>query len=130
MPTSKRRAISDWTALAIVAGAVAFLIPFYYFDRMDLARPSLFSATAIGCAVATRWKVRKSAWFLAAIAMVIALHVFAIVRVQWDEEWVSIYVLGTFALIDYGLILAFVKLIEVICRSSGEAESHTGDSVK
>jgi hypothetical protein len=107
-----------------------FLTPFYYFDLMDLARPSLCGAAAIGLAVATRWRVRSARWFLASIAMVMALHAYVILRVQWDEEWISMYILGIFALIDYGLILAFVKLIEVICRPSEGTEESGRNIVK
>jgi hypothetical protein len=102
-----------------------FLTPFYYFDRMDLARPSLFAAAAIGLAIATRWKARTYRWFWIAIAMVVALHVYAVLSVEWVEGlWASGYFIGTVALVDYGLILAFVKLIEVICKPTEAAESH------
>jgi len=114
--------LSNLTTLAIVAGVMLFLTPFYYFDRMDLARPSLASAAAIGCAIATYWKAKTRLWFWIAIAVVASLHVYAVLRVQWTDERVSIYVLGILALIDYGVTVALIKVIEIICRSPEEAE--------
>ncbi|MGA2349945.1 MAG: hypothetical protein ABSF70_05870 [Terracidiphilus sp.] len=115
--------LSNISQLAIVAGVFLFLTPFYYFDRMDLARPSLCSAAAIGCAIATFWKHSTRRWFWVTIAGVIALHVYAILRIDWSEEWASVYVIGTIALLDYGVIAGLIKLVEIICRSPEEAES-------
>jgi hypothetical protein len=119
---NRRGNLSTLTTLAIIAGVMLFLTPFYYFDRMDLARPSLASAAAIGCAIATYWKARTRLWFWTAIAAVVSLHVYAVLRIQWTDERVSIYVLGTITLIDYGATLALIKVIEIICRSPEEAE--------
>jgi hypothetical protein len=119
---NRRGNLSTLTTLAIIAGVMLFLTPFYYFDRMDLARPSLASAAAIGCAIATYWKARTRLWFWTAIAGVVSLHVYAVLRIQWTDERVSIYVLGTIALIDYGATVALIKVIEIICRSPEEAE--------
>ena len=124
MPVPKRGRLSRWTYYGIVVAVMLFLIPFYYFDRMDLARPSLFGAAAIGLAIATRWKDRSYRWFWIAMAMVIALHVYAVLRIEWAEGlWASGYFIGTVALIDYGLILALIKLVEVICRNTEEVEN-------
>jgi hypothetical protein len=129
MPIKKRKGLSEWATIAIIPGVVLFLLPFYYFDRMDLARPGLFSATAIGLAIATRWKLRTRRWFWVVIAMVAALHVFVMLRVQWDEDRISPYIIGILALIDYGLVLAFIWLLEIICRTPEEAESRRRKSL-
>jgi hypothetical protein len=116
----KRRA-PRWIGWAIAAGAFLFLIPFYYFDRMDLARPSLFGAIAIALAAATLWRLRVHRWFWIAIAMVIALHVYAILRLAWDQSYIPQFVIVTISLIDYGAVVGFIKLIELICRDTEES---------
>jgi hypothetical protein len=115
--------MSEWITAAIVLGVMLILVPFYYFDRMDLAGPSLGSAAAIGLAIATCWKDRTRRWFWIAIAGAIALHVYAILHFRWSEKWASIFVIGFIALLDYGVILLVIKFIEIICRSADEAES-------
>jgi hypothetical protein len=63
--------------------------------------------------------------------MVIALHVYAVLRIEWaDGLWASGYFIGTVALIDYGLILAFIKLIEVICRPPEDGQSQRSNPLQ
>jgi hypothetical protein len=126
MPVQKRKRLSGRLTVAILLGVVLFLIPFYFFGRMDLARPSLFGATAIGCAIATRWKLRNRRWFWIAIAVVTAVHVYIIGRFHWDEEEMSQLVIGAYTLIDYALILVVIWVAEIICRTPEEAESRRG----
>jgi len=122
--SSKRKTkAAPWMTWAIVAGTLLFLTPFYYFDRMDLAQPGLASAIAIGCAIATFWKFKTRRWFWPTIAVIAAIHAVAIFRGVWTYEWISVYFIGMVTLLDYGAILALMKLIEVICRSPEEAES-------
>src|SRR6202011_1841932 len=96
MRIQKRKKLSSWITVAIILGVIIFLAPFYYFGRMDLARPSLFAATAIGCAIATRWKLRTRRWFWMGIAIVTAIHVYLIVHFQLDIEWLSQFVVATY----------------------------------
>jgi hypothetical protein len=119
----RKEVLSNLAVVAIVAGVFLFVTPFYYFDRMDLARPSLAGAAAIGCAIASYWKARTRRWFWITIAGVVALHIYAILRVEWSEEWASVYVIGIITLLDYGVIVGLIKLVEIICRSPEEAES-------
>ena len=126
----KKWDLSNLTTLAIIAGVMLFLIPFYYFDRMDLARPSLGSAAVIGCAIFTYWKVRSRRWFWIAIAGVTALHVYAVLHVEWSDERASIYILGFLGLIDYGSTCGLIKIIEIICRSPEDAESQRSNTLQ
>ena len=115
-----KRRTPRWIGWAIVAGVFLFLVPFYYFDRMDLARPSLFGAIAIALAAATLWRLRVHKWFWAAIAIVVALHVYVILRLAWDQREIHEYVILAISLIDYGAVVAFIKLIEHICKDTEE----------
>lgn len=126
MPVQRRRRLSVRLTVAIIFAVVLFLLPFYYFGRMDMARPSLFAATAIACAIATRWKLRNRRWFWLAIGTVTAAHVYLIARFRWDEEEMSQLVVATYTLVDYGLILVLIWLAEIICRTPEEAESRRG----
>jgi hypothetical protein len=101
--------------LKIIAGVFLFLIPFSLLGRMDLALPSVISAAMICYAVSLRWRLRRFWWFWVAVAMVVGLHVYLILRVPWGKERIAslLYVLP-FALVDFGLILGFFKLIEIV----------------
>jgi hypothetical protein len=123
MQVRTKKSRSNLLAYAIVFGVFLFLAPFYYFDRMDLSLPSLAAATAIGLAILTRWKVRTRRWFWIAIAIIVAVHIVLIFRFPWNGERISSYVLGFYTLVDYGLILVFIWLIEVISRTPEESES-------
>ena len=110
-----------WIPYAIVAGAILFLLPFYYFRQMDLAQPSLFGVVAISCAAATFWKWRIHQWFWAAIAIVVALHIYAILRIAWGHRELSEIEVLAYGLADYLGVLAFIKLVEIICRKTEES---------
>ena len=129
MRIQKKRRLSARLTVLVILGVIVFLLPFSYFGRMDLARPSLFGATAIGCAIATRWKLRNRRWFWIAIGIVSAIHVYVIYRFQWDEGAMSELVIATYTLIDYGLILVLIWVAEIICRTPEEAESRRGKSL-
>jgi hypothetical protein len=53
--------------------------------------------------------------------MVAALHVYAILRLAWDQRYIPQFVIVTISLIDYGAVVAFIKLIELICRDTEES---------
>jgi hypothetical protein len=118
----KRKRLPTWVWWTIVVGVWVFLIPFYYFDRVDLALPSLLTAVAIGCAITTFWKSRKQRWFWIAVSFAIVAHVFLIVRFSFVDLGVSKLVFGFYGLIDYGLVAAFFKLIEIIFRNPEEVQ--------
>jgi hypothetical protein len=120
---NRTRRAPRWVTWAIVAGTLLFLTPFYYFNRMDLAQPGLACAIAIGCAILTDWKLRTRRWFWPTIAVVAAIHAVAIFRGVWTYQWISVYFIGMVTLLDYGAILALMKLVEVTCRSPEEAET-------
>jgi len=117
-----RKPLSSRIQLTIIVGVFVCLLPFYYFDRMDLALPSLLAAVAIGCAIATFWKCRHQRWFWSAIALAVMAHVYLIARFPFHNLGVSWLVFGTFALIDYGLVTAFIKLVEIVLTSPEERQ--------
>ena len=130
MARLKRKPYPRWVVWAMVAGVWVFLIPFYYFDRMDLALPSLITVVAIGCAIATFWKSRKQRWFWIAIALAIVFHGFLIVRFPFDNLGASKLVFGFYGLIDYGLVVAFFKLIEIVFGNPEEQQERRRDSIQ
>jgi hypothetical protein len=89
---------------------------------MDLALPSLIAAVAIGCAIATFWKSRRQRWFWIAIALVAVFHGFLIARFPFDNLDASKLVFGFYGLIDYGLVVALFKLIEIVFRNPEEQQ--------
>ena len=116
-----KRKAPAWVTWVIVGATMLFLLPFYYFGRMDLARPCLFAAIAIGLAVATRWKLRTYRWFWISIAIIAVIHAYAIFRMHWDEAYMPSYFVVTIGLIDYGVVVAFFWLMERICKEPDEA---------
>jgi hypothetical protein len=109
-----------WLRWAIMGATMVFLLPFYYFDRMDLARPFLFATAAIGLAVATRWKLRVYRWFWVSIGLIAVMHAYAILRMDWDERYMPSFVVVTIGLVDYGVVLALIWFMERICKDADE----------
>jgi len=118
MATRKRN--SSWLTWIIVVAVWVFLLPFYYLDRMDLALPSLLAAVAIGLAIATFWKRKKQLWFWSAVALAVLVHIYLIAHLSLDNLGASKIVFGVFALVDYGLMVGFIKLVDVFFNSSEE----------
>jgi hypothetical protein len=114
---TRKRSSSRLTWIIIVAVWI-FLLPFYYLDRMDLALPSLLAAVAIGCAIATFWKHKSQMWFWSAVVLTVLVHIYLIARFSFDNLGGSKIVFGVFALVDYGLIVGFIKLVDVFFNSS------------
>jgi hypothetical protein len=110
----------------IIVGVFAVLAIFYYFGRMDIARPAIFSGGMIWYAVATRWRLRKFWWFWVAVATVIGIHIYLILRIQWDQESLPWIVILPFALADFGFVMGFFKLVEVLCKDYEQSRENSG----
>ena len=113
--------------LMITLGVIVVLCIFSYFGRMDLARPAVFSGGMIWFAVAIYWRLRKFWWFWAAVATVVGLHIYLILRIQWDQEWISWLVIMPIALADFGLVVGFFKLIEILCTDRELQRENKGE---
>jgi hypothetical protein len=119
---TRRKPLGWRLRLGITVGVMFVLSIFYYFGRMDLARPVIFSGGMIWFAVAIRWRLRKFWWFWAAIATVVGVHIYLILRIQWDEEYLPWIVILPFALADFGLVIGFFKLIEIVSLDREQLE--------
>ena len=115
--------------LVITLGVIVVLCIFSYFGRMDLARPAVFSGGMIWFAVAIYWRLRKFWWFWVAAATVVALHVYLILRIQWDQEPLPWIVILPFALTDFGLVVGFFKLIETLCMDREKQRENLGEKL-
>lgn len=124
---ARRKPFGNLLQLGIVLAVFLVLSIFYYFGRMDIARPAIFSGGMICFAVAIQWRLRKFWWFWVAIATVIGVHIYLILRIQWDQESLPWIVILPIALADFGLVIGFFKLIEIVCKDREQPEETRGE---
>jgi hypothetical protein len=53
---------------------------------------------------------------------VVAVHIYLILHLEWDQEALPSIVILPFALADFGLVVGFFKLIEVLCHDRSQPE--------
>jgi RHS repeat-associated protein len=88
-------------------------------------RAAAISVGVIAMAVRACWDMRKNAWFWATAGILIALHVFLVVRVPWTDKSYPGYTLLPFAALDYGVIYGSFKLAEKMMKGSDGASSRS-----
>ena len=100
----------------MVVGALSVLTLFRVFGRPDLAFPALLCIAMISFAVYSNWKLKSFWWFWASIALIAAIHIYFVPRLPWGTEHLSSIVAIPIGLLDFGLVVGFIKLVEMICR--------------
>lgn len=105
----------------MMLGAVIVLAAFSFIGRSDLAFPGLLCIAMISFAVYSNWKLRSFWWFWTSIGLVAVLHVYLLLRFPWDQENISSVVAVPVGLADFGLVIGFIKLVELICRDTQDS---------
>lgn len=109
---AKQLRISWTSGLAILGGTLLIGGMLEHFGRFDLATPTVYSAGAIGLAIATKWELKGQLWFWITMTVIAALHVPLILFVPWTTKWVPAIVIAPFLAVDLYAILVILSVIE------------------
>lgn len=109
---AKQLRISWTSGLAILGGTLLIGGVLEHLGRFDLATPTVFSAAAIGLAVATKWELRGHLWFWTTMSVIAALHVPLILFIPWTTKWVPAIVMAPFLAVDWYAMLVILSAIE------------------
>jgi hypothetical protein len=117
--------------LCVMFGTLLLALPFVYFRRFDLARPSIMSALMVAIAIALRWKLRRYVWFWATMTLLAALHLPLILFVPWTTRWIPAVVIAPVGIAD---LYAMLWVLSVVGRfmeepkPSNDGHSSSGDT--
>jgi hypothetical protein len=114
---SSRLLAANWqtTAIAVASGLVVW--GFKHFGLGELALPLWSSIAALALTIATKWSVRRRAWFWIAMSAFATAHVLAFeYAVRW-ESWVSVKGFVLLALLDW---LVMITTIGLVGKAMGE----------
>lgn len=100
-------------------------------NRLDLALPVLGSVATIGFLVFIKWRLRRHAWFWAAILIIAALHVLLISLISWTTKWVPWVISGGIASVDFCFMLLVLSALEnQLLGEMHESKKRTGQASK
>lgn len=102
--------------MVLIAPAVFWL---NHRNRLDLALPVLGSVATFGFLVFIKWRLRRHAWFWAALLILAALHVLLISFISWTTAWVSWVISGGIASVDFCFMLLVVSALQKQFHSPG-----------
>jgi len=104
-------------------GTLLMALPFVYFRRFDLARPSIMSALMVAIAIALRWKLKRHVWFWITVTVLAALHLPLILFVPWTTKWIPAVVIAPFGIADLYVMLWVISVIGKFVQDSGVPEN-------
>jgi hypothetical protein len=123
-----------WGVLCVMVGTLILVLPFVYFGRFDLARPTVYSVAMVAIAIAMRWKLRRHVWFWGTITIFAVLHVPLILFVPWTTKWVPALVIIPIGVADLYVMLWVLsvvgKFMEGPETSEGERPSSGGTTTR
>jgi hypothetical protein len=115
--------------LCVMFGTLLLALPFVYFRRFDLARPSIMAALMVTIAIALRWKLRRYLWFWATMTFLVGLHLPLILFIPWTTRWIPAVVIAPVGVAD---LYAMLWLLSVVGRIMEEPkpsnEEHSSSS--
>ena len=93
----------DYSGVIIFLALLPLLL---FFDHIGKADVGLNLTVCVGVnliAIRLRWKLRKHLWFWGAMAMLLAIEVPVVLKIQWPRGWVP-----GIALVPIGLVGIFI----------------------
>jgi hypothetical protein len=111
-----------WLLIVLVCSIPIFFL-FAFLGDPGRGRAAGISAAVAMIVIRACWHLRKYAWFWATTAILVALHVFLVVRIPWDDKSYPGYTLLPFAALDYGIMYGSFKLAEKMMKGSDGASS-------
>lgn len=108
----KKMRLPWWGMLWVFGGSLLIGLLLLSIGRFDLARPTLFSAVALGAVIAMRWKLRRQVWFWVILTVFAALHVLLILSVHWTTKWVPAIALAPVGMADLYVMLWTLTVVE------------------
>ncbi len=106
---------------------VAILLPLY-FAFLYAGRPDTGKYVCIGVgmhliAIWINWDLRRHLWFWVTIATLLAVHIPFLLIIPWPSRWIPAISVLPFGVVDCGLILGVIALMERLMKRRGEAST-------
>jgi hypothetical protein len=111
-----------WLLIVIVCSLPIFFL-FAFLGDPAKGRTAGISAAVGMTAIRGCWNLRKHVSFWTIVAALIALHMFLIWRVPWNDKSYPGYTLLPFAVLDYGVVYGIFKLAEKVMKRGDEPSS-------
>jgi succinate dehydrogenase hydrophobic anchor subunit len=106
-----------WLLIVLVCSIPLFFV-FAVLGNPGRGRTAGISAAVGMIVIRACWNLRKHTWFWATAAVLLALHVFLVVRIPWDDKSYPGYTLLPFAALDYGIMYGSFKFAEKLMKKT------------
>jgi hypothetical protein len=106
-----------WLLIVLVCSIPLFFV-FAVLGNPGRGRAAGISAAVGMIVIRACWNLRKHTWFWATAAVLLALHVFLVVRIPWDDKSYPGYTLLPFAALDYGIMYGSFKFAEKLMKKT------------
>lgn len=96
-----------WKPAAVIVGSGIFVLAFEHFGGNELALPVWSSISALLLTVATKWRLRRRAWFWVTMSAFVATHVPVGVFAAQLGSWISVKGFVLLVVLDW-LVMTWV----------------------
>jgi hypothetical protein len=105
---------AQWKPAVVIA---LFVLALKQFGGHEPALPIWGSIAALALAFATKWKLRRRAWFWIVMAVFVVAHVLAVVFASSWENWVSVKGFVLLVVLDW---LVMIWVLGLAGKAMGE----------
>ena len=108
---AKKIRLPWWGVLCLIIGSLPIYWLFDHFSKLSSALPTLNCIAVLCFAIATKWKLRRGAWFWFTMAIIAALHIPLILFLPWTARWVPAFAIAAIDSVDLIVILAILSVV-------------------
>lgn len=120
-PSWARNPKSFGLVLALIV--LPFIISLKAFGRPELVYPVMAASIAFAFTIRGRWELRRHYWFWATIGFLMLLHVTLILVLPWQSGWVPASVTMFASIVDFGIMLGIIGLVEKLNNKELDGKS-------
>ena len=108
----EERKPTDYTGVIIFAITLPVLIFFTHLGKTDMGLNVGICLGVNMFAIKLRWDLRKYFWFWGVIALLLAIELPLVLKIQWPHEWVSKMTLLPIGLGGLLIAIGAIRLVE------------------
>ena len=92
----------------------------------EFVYPVAVASIAIAFAIRGYWELRSHWWFWVTVIAIVGLHVPLIVFISWNPGWVPAPLIMLAAVVDFGVLLGIIGLIDKLVNRHEETKATKG----
>jgi uncharacterized membrane protein (DUF485 family) len=121
-----QRSTSVLFGLVVAIVLLPLVLTLRTFGQTELVYPVTVASIAIAFAVRGYWELRSHWWFWVTVIAIVCLHVPLILLFSWDPGWVPASLIMLGSIVDFGILLGIIGLIQKLVRRHEETKAEKG----